>query len=84
MKRLAILSFAIATLLAPITVQAQSGCVRCTPHPHRLHRLAHLDRGRPARSGIDMGQPRLSGACVTPSMTTMGDMLRLPVEWSDC
>jgi hypothetical protein len=83
MKRLSFLSFAIATtLLAPITVQAQSGCVRCTPHPHRLHRLAHLDR--PARPGIDMGQPRLSGACVIPSMTTMSDMLRLPVEWSDC
>jgi hypothetical protein len=73
------LSFAIAiTLLAPITVQAQSGCVRCAPHPPRLHRLAHLDRGRPARLGIDMGQPRLGGACA------MGDMLRLPVEWSGC
>jgi hypothetical protein len=35
MKRLAVLSFAVATLIAPIEVQAQTGCVRFpgTPNP---------------------------------------------------
>ena len=37
MKHLAFLSFAIGTLLAPITVQAQSGCVTfLAPHDYEV------------------------------------------------
>jgi hypothetical protein len=42
MKRLAFLSFAIATLLAPITVQAQTGCVRFPQRPNAEAELRFL------------------------------------------
>jgi hypothetical protein len=42
MKRLSFLSFAIGTLLAPITVQAQTGCVRFPNPPNAEAELRYL------------------------------------------
>jgi hypothetical protein len=42
MKRLAFLSFAIATLVAPIQVQAQTGCVRFPQPPNPNAELRYL------------------------------------------
>jgi hypothetical protein len=42
MKRLAFLSFTIATLVAPIQVQAQTGCVRFPQPPNPEAELRYL------------------------------------------
>jgi hypothetical protein len=42
MKRLAFLSFTIATLIAPIQVQAQTGCVRFPEPPNPEAELQYL------------------------------------------
>ena len=42
MKRLAFLSFTIATLIAPIQVQAQTGCVRFPQPPNPEAELRYL------------------------------------------
>jgi hypothetical protein len=42
MKRLAYLSFTIATLIAPIEVQAQTGCVRFPQPPNPEAELRYL------------------------------------------
>jgi len=42
MKRLAFLSFTIATLFAPIQVQAQTGCVRFPQPPNPNAELRYL------------------------------------------
>ena len=42
MKRLAFLGFAIATLFAPIQVQAQTGCVRFPQKPNPEAELRYL------------------------------------------
>ena len=42
MKRLAFLSFTIATLIAPIQVQAQTGCVRFPQPPNPETELRYL------------------------------------------
>jgi hypothetical protein len=42
MKRLAFLSFTIATLIAPIEVQAQTGCIRFPQPPNPEAELRYL------------------------------------------
>jgi hypothetical protein len=42
MKRLAFLGFTIATLIAPIQVQAQTGCVRFPQRPNPEAELRYL------------------------------------------
>jgi hypothetical protein len=42
MKRLAFLSFTIATLIAPIQVQAQTGCVKFPQKPNPEAELQYL------------------------------------------
>ena len=55
MKRLAFLSFAIATLLAPITVQAQTACVRFLQPSNPEAEVAH-----PVASGLVVRLERIT------------------------
>ncbi len=64
MKRLAFLGFAIATLIAPIQVQAQTGCVRFPDPPNPNAELRYLlshpgVRVCPGRNPNQAGQARV-------------------------
>ena len=60
MKRLAFLSFTIATLIAPIQVQAQTGCVRFPQPPNPEAELRYL-LSHPSAVVCPSPQPDLPG-----------------------
>ena len=60
MKRLAFLSFTIATLIAPIQVQAQTGCVRFPQPPNPEAELRYL-LSHPGAVGCPSSNPDPAG-----------------------
>jgi hypothetical protein len=84
MKRLAFLSLAIGTLLAPITVQAQQGCVTFpAPHNHEAelrYLLSHpgtrVCPAAPAARTYDPGQSARFGGWLTDSTIRTIDLMR--------
>ena len=60
MKRLAFLGFAIATLIAPIQVQAQTGCVRFPQPPNPEAELRYL-LSHPGAVVCPSGRPNPAG-----------------------
>jgi hypothetical protein len=84
MKRLAFLSFAITTLLAPITVQAQTGCVRFPNPPNAEAELRYLLShpgtrvcpAAPAARTYDPGQSARFGRSLTNSTNSTITLMR--------